>query len=268
MQSWWRSLRTCVDPDGAMRRRAGHADPFTVVFPGMAPVHFVATPAGAREILTMPRDVLCAPTPHPVEPIVGASSVLLSSGDRHRRRRRVLSSAFGGSETRRRANAMAGDGGAGGRPRTGGDAGAAISLGRRFGDASDASRGAGRAAEAVRGTHRRRHVVQAGDVVGIALPAVHFDPTSWQDPHTFRPARSIDQQPTPFEYLPFGGGYRRCPGAAFAFSELAIAIGTMMRDVTLDMTPGERGRRPPRSVPRGIATVPRREIALVVTERN
>jgi cytochrome P450 len=106
-----------------------------------------------------------------------------------------------------------------------------------------------------------------GDIVGIAVPALHFDSRLWADPHRFRPDRFLDAKPTPFEYIPFGGGYRRCIGAAFATYELAVAIGTIMSTVALRMPPRERRKPPPRSVPRGIASVPRREVRLDVTGR-
>jgi cytochrome P450 len=104
----------------------------------------------------------------------------------------------------------------------------------------------------------------AGDIVGIAIPAIHFNPDLWPDPYRFNPDRFLDNNPTPFEYLPFGGGHRRCLGAAFANYELAIAIGTMLRTAVLTMPRREQRRNPPRSVPRGIAVVPRRDIKLVV----
>jgi cytochrome P450 len=109
---------------------------------------------------------------------------------------------------------------------------------------------------------------QAGDIVGIAVPAVHFDPAIWTDPNTFNPDRFLAKTPTPFEYLPFGGGFRRCPGAAFATYELAISVGTLMNLVELEMPGRERRRRPPRSVPRGVAIVPRREVRLDVIRRR
>lgn len=105
----------------------------------------------------------------------------------------------------------------------------------------------------------------AGDVVGIALPALHFNPKEWVDPSTFDPERFLNARPSPFQYAPFGGGYRRCIGAAFAHNELAVAIGTIMK--TLDLAPAQGGR-PPRAVPRGIATKPSREIALTVRARR
>ena len=90
-----------------MRKCADRTDAFTVNFPGMGGVHFVATSEGAREILTLPREILSAPTPNPIEPIVGPSSVILTSGDQHRRQRRLLSPAFRGAQMRGRARAMA-----------------------------------------------------------------------------------------------------------------------------------------------------------------
>lgn len=106
----------------------------------------------------------------------------------------------------------------------------------------------------------------AGDIVGIALSAVHFNPALWQDPARFNPHRFLDGKPSPFQYAPFGGGFRRCIGAAFAQAELAMAIGTILR--TLDLRMARQHRRPPRSVPRGIATRPSREIVLDVLARR
>jgi len=103
-----------------------------------------------------------------------------------------------------------------------------------------------------------------GDVVGIALPALNFNPDVWKDPDAFNPDRFLERKPSPFEYAPFGGGYRRCIGAAFAQHELAVAIGTIMNTVELRMPASERRRKPPRAVLRAIATKPNREILLDV----
>jgi cytochrome P450 len=104
----------------------------------------------------------------------------------------------------------------------------------------------------------------AGDVVGIALPALHFNPGVWTDPDSFDPQRFLARRPSPFEYAPFGGGYRRCIGAGFAQHELAVAIGTMLNTVELRLSASERRRKPPRSATRAIATKPNREIVLDV----
>lgn len=106
-----------------------------------------------------------------------------------------------------------------------------------------------------------------GDVVGVALPALHSDPAVWPDPRHFSPERFLDRKPTPFEYSPFGYGHRRCPGAAFANLELAVILGTILTTVDLRMPETERRRRPPRSIPRGVAALPNRPISLRVARR-
>lgn len=108
----------------------------------------------------------------------------------------------------------------------------------------------------------------AGDVVGIALPALHFNPDVWKDPDSFDPDRFLEKKWSPFEYAPFGGGYRRCIGAVFAQHQLAVAIGTIMKTVDLRMSVHEQRRKPPRAAPRGIATKPSREIPLEVIARH
>jgi cytochrome P450 family 110 len=425
-QDWWRSLRAGIDPDGVMRKCADRTEPFTLIFPGMGRVNFVATSEGAREILTLPREVLCAPTPNPIEPIVGLSSVILTSGEQHRRQRRMLSPVLHGAHVRGRAQAMAhavvedtsrwrpGDRialhntsqaitkriiiqtvlGVESGPRSEAFERVVTALlntntaplmllpslrqdfaGRgpwarlrrlrtQFNDMLAEQVASGRhhpattegtilgqllaetyrdsdndvelqeqlrtllvaghdttasaLAWALHHIHREdgvrdrivaelasgpspdampklpylsavvaetlrmhpavpivlrklaapRTVIgrdfEAGDIVGIAVPALHFNTSIWRDPYRFNPDRFLDYTPTPFEYVPFGGGYRRCPGAAFAHHELAVAIGTILRDVKLGVPRSERGRRPPRAVPRGIATVPRRELTLEV----
>jgi cytochrome P450 len=104
----------------------------------------------------------------------------------------------------------------------------------------------------------------AGDVVGIALPALHFNPDVWKAPDSFDPDRFLGRKPSPFEYAPFGGGYRRCIGSAFAQHELAVAIGTILKNVELRMPAREQRRKPPRAVARAIATKPNRAILLDV----
>ena len=62
----------------------------------------------------------------------------------------------------------------------------------------------------------------------MALPVVHSDPRLYPDPHCFRPERFLERTYTPFEYVPFGGGARRCIGAAFAVYEMKIVLGSLL----------------------------------------
>ncbi|MFO0588145.1 MAG: cytochrome P450 [Polyangiaceae bacterium] len=51
----------------------------------------------------------------------------------------------------------------------------------------------------------------------------------YPEPTKFRPARFLERKFSPFEYIPFGGGARRCIGAAFALYEMKIVLCTILR---------------------------------------
>lgn len=70
--------------------------------------------------------------------------------------------------------------------------------------------------------------IPAGVSVAAAIAAVHADPSIYPDPEVFRPERFLERKFSPFEFLPFGGGNRRCLGAAFASYEMRIVLGSML----------------------------------------
>jgi cytochrome P450 family 110 len=107
----------------------------------------------------------------------------------------------------------------------------------------------------------------AGDVIGIALPALHADPQVWPEPSRFDPERFLTRKPSSTEYSPFGYGHRRCPGSAFAALELAIVLGTILTSVELRISDRKRRTKLPRSIPRGVAAVPNRPITLEVVSK-
>jgi cytochrome P450 len=67
--------------------------------------------------------------------------------------------------------------------------------------------------------------------MGLALATVlaHYNPQTFPEPDLFRPERFIEQSFSPFQYMPFGGGHRRCIGAAFASYEMAMVLGVFVR---------------------------------------
>jgi cytochrome P450 family 110 len=75
-------------------RRERDGDPFAVRFPGFGRVLFTGTPSGAQELLRAPVSLLVPPRPNPIEPLVGAASLILARGEPHRRGRAVLAPAF------------------------------------------------------------------------------------------------------------------------------------------------------------------------------
>jgi cytochrome P450 len=68
----------------------------------------------------------------------------------------------------------------------------------------------------------------AGVSVGIGIVNVHRRPELYPEPEQFRPERFLEREYSPFEYLPFGGGSRRCLGAAFAVYEMKLVLATVL----------------------------------------
>jgi cytochrome P450 len=93
----------------------------------------------------------------------------------------------------------------------------------------------------------------AGIRVYPAIAVVHLREDLYPQPHEFRPERFIEEEAKSYAWLPFGGGIRRCIGAALAQAEMAEVIRTVVSRVDLEPT------RPDREpvVMRGITLVPR-----------
>ena len=75
----------------------------------------------------------------------------------------------------------------------------------------------------------------AGTPVGASIFLAQRDPDVYPDPEAFKPERFLGVTPDPASWLPFGGGLRRCVGAAFATYEMKVVLGTIMArcDLTL-----------------------------------
>ncbi|HSO39831.1 MAG TPA: cytochrome P450 [Labilithrix sp.] len=81
-------------------------------------------------------------------------------------------------------------------------------------------------------------VVPAGMHVGASVVLAHYDPLRFPEPAAFRPERFLERTYGPTDYLPFGGGHRRCIGAAFADMEIRIIVATLLAG--FDVSLGER----------------------------
>ncbi|MDC0743934.1 cytochrome P450 [Polyangium mundeleinium] len=82
-------------------------------------------------------------------------------------------------------------------------------------------------------------------IAGYDLPAgagvfaqiiwAHHDPAVFPESEVFRPERFLERTYSPFEFLPFGGGNRRCIGAAFALYEMKLVLGTLLRRYSFEL---------------------------------
>jgi cytochrome P450 len=84
---------------------------------------------------------------------------------------------------------------------------------------------------------------QLGDVVAprgsrilVGIVLTHHRPDVYADPYRFNPDRFVGVKPSTSEWLPFGGGNRRCLGAALAMEEMRIVVSEIARRTDLEIT--------------------------------
>jgi cytochrome P450 len=107
------------------------------------------------------------------------------------------------------------------------------------------------------------YAIPAGEVLAPQAYLVHLLPSIYPEPKAFRPERFLDKKPDPYEWLPFGGGIRRCLGLAFALYELKVVIATMLERTRLRRALP----RPAKVTLRGFMFVPERGAEVVLERR-
>lgn len=96
---------------------------------------------------------------------------------------------------------------------------------------------------------------EPGEQLCVAIMLIQRDPDLYPpDPEDFRPERYAEGAPEPYTLIPFGGGVRRCLGAAFAELEMKVVIATILRRVEL-RAPRKRGEK---ARFRGVTVLPSR----------
>ncbi|MEA2131870.1 MAG: cytochrome family [Solirubrobacteraceae bacterium] len=81
-------------------------------------------------------------------------------------------------------------------------------------------------------------LLPAGTDVTPAIWLAHTRADRYPEPLAFRPERFLDGAPSSFAWIPFGGGVRRCIGAAFAEMEMRVALAEILRHRTLRAASG------------------------------
>jgi cytochrome P450 family 110 len=94
--------------------------------------------------------------------------------------------------------------------------------------------------------------LEPGTVVVGCIYLAHRRKEVYPDPDAFRPERFLERRYSPFEYLPFGGGVRRCIGMAFAQFEMKLVISGILSDFELALV----DTRSVRLVRRGVVSGP------------
>jgi cytochrome P450 family 138 len=83
-----------------------------------------------------------------------------------------------------------------------------------------------------------------GQTIIASIGLMNSDEAVFPDPGRFDPDRFLTHPPDPAEYIPYGGGVRRCIGAAFANMEMRVVLRTLLRSYVISPSsaPGERWR--------------------------
>ncbi|VVJ18871.1 Cytochrome P450 [Amycolatopsis camponoti] len=109
-----------------------------------------------------------------------------------------------------------------------------------------------------------RWTLPKGYAVLVSIALIHDDDAVFPHAATFDPHRFAGARPDLYQWIPFGGGTRRCLGAAFATMEMTVVLRTLLRDFDLVPT-AERGER---WHSRGVAYAPAKGGRAIVRRRN
>lgn len=102
--------------------------------------------------------------------------------------------------------------------------------------------------------------IEPGTILIGSIYLTHQREDLYPEPKQFKPERFLERQFSAYEYLPFGGGARRCIGYAFALFEMKVALAKILSRFELELA-DDREVKPTR---RGLVSAPNGSIQMVV----
>jgi cytochrome P450 family 110 len=94
--------------------------------------------------------------------------------------------------------------------------------------------------------------LESNTIVMGCIYLLHHREELYPDAEQFKPERFLDRQFSPYEFMPFGGGVRRCVGEALAQFEMKIVLATILLNYDLELS----DRKPVKPQRRGVTLAP------------
>jgi unspecific monooxygenase len=105
------------------------------------------------------------------------------------------------------------------------------------------------------------HPLEPGTVTLPSIYLTHQREDLYPKAQEFQPERFLERQFSPYEFLPFGAGVRRCIGEALAVFQMKLVLATVLSNYQLALVDGQR-ERPQR---KGFTLAPSCGVKMVMT---
>jgi cytochrome P450 len=106
--------------------------------------------------------------------------------------------------------------------------------------------------------------VPADTPVTMSILLIHHREDLYPRPFNFLPERWLSRKPGTYEWIPFGGGIRRCLGAALAMAEQRVVLEAMARRLDLEA----EDPAPERALHRNVTMIPSRGARVILRSRH
>ena len=102
--------------------------------------------------------------------------------------------------------------------------------------------------------------LEPGMVTVGCIYLVHQREDIYPEPKQFKPERFLDKQYSSYEFIPFGGGARRCIGEALAQMELKLSLATILSQYEIELATN----KPEKPKRRGVTLAPGNGVKIVI----
>ncbi|MEH2248548.1 cytochrome P450 [Nostoc sp.] len=105
---------------------------------------------------------------------------------------------------------------------------------------------------------------EPGTLLTPSIYLTHHREDLYPESKQFKPERFLERQFSPYQYLPFGGGNRRCIGMVFALFEMKLVLATVLSHWQMELADS----KPVQPVRKGLLFSPAGGVQMVVKEKR